>query len=326
MNSVLSKITALLFLITFFLIGCTPSVTINRVQGVKTEASSINIPVKITQNKEKRPGVISTYVMFNGNKTKESYIEGHTDVNQNGKFIIDTLEQIGPIAYQFEETEGDNDYIFDGNNFIVKNPDFELGFEIDYALTNFLALTGGGNICKYDNKAFLGGNFGFGFFKETENLGFRMDIGWESKHTRSEATFVMHDKDFVDGKREGVIYKIARSESFIDPFASFTLNTKKAEWPVNLFFNFQLGYKTYYDYSLQRIDIADVFFAPLLNKYQFDVGEFEKEKDYKSFGFGLYYNVGDYGRIIIGAWHNTFDDEGDDFTETNTFIQYNFLF
>ncbi len=318
-------IPTLIFVIIFSF-GCsTFDPFVNRIQEVKTETSSLNKPIKITVDRKKNPFQVNAFFAINGDEISENNIEGHTKVNSKGYFEIDTVDAVGRNSYLFNETEGSNEYFFEGSNFIIENPNYEFGFEVDFAVTNSIALFGGVNYSEFNNKGFIGNNVGIGFFKENEDWSFRFDLGLDNQHSKSVANFVVHEQNFESGTREGIIYQVSRSKSYMDTYLGFTVNSKK-DWLLNVFLNYSIGSKTFYDFEFTKNDLVFERHGNLSILNQIDVGEFSYSHIYNSFAFGFYHNVMDFGRIVFGGRYIKVNDDERDISSLNTFIQYNFLF
>ncbi len=54
------------------------------------------------------------------------------------------------------------------------------------------------------------------------------------------------------------------------------------------------------------------------------IGDFEYEESYQAFSLGIYQNVFDSGRIIIGYKYTIYNDKKDNFSIPQGFIQYDF--
>ena len=316
-----------LIIALFFSFGCSASFDpfVNRIQEVKTETASQNRAIKITADREKDPLQLNTYFAINSDNKFENTIEGHTNVNEHGIFEVDTINVIGRNTYLINENEGVNDFFFEGSNFIIENPDYEFGFELDYAVTNSVALFAGANYSEFSDKGYIGNTFGIGFFQENVDWSFRFDIALDNQHSRSVADFVVHEQNFENGKREGIIYQVSNSKSYLDRYLGFTVNSKK-DWLLNVFFNYSVGLKTFYDFEFTKNDVVFERNGDLSILNQVDVGEFAYDQIYNSFSFGLYHNIIDFGRIVFGARYITVNDDDRDISSLNTFIQYNFLF
>ncbi len=320
------KAIFVLFL-SLFLFTCCSSVdpVVNRIQNVKTETASQNRHIKITADKEDYPLQIGATFSVNGDKNFENSIEGHTKINSKGFFEIDTIQFVGPESFTFTETEGINDFFFNGDNFSVEYPDYEFGLELDLAVTKFAAFSFGANFYQFSDKSYIGNSFGLGIFKEHNDWGIRFDVGLDIRHSQSIANFVAHQQNFDNGKRDGIFYQIKKSESYLDRYLSLTINTNR-DWLLNLFLSYSLGTKTFYDFTVNRNDIVYDNFGNLSILNQIELGDFEYNQVYNSFAFGMYHNVVDFGRVVFGVRYNTLYDAEKKMNGINTFIQYDFLF
>lgn len=291
-----------------FCFGCTP--TVSNFQEAEVFGPHINNTVKITQEKERGDLDLNLNFSINNVSKISSSIDGHTKVNSNNTY------QLEPVAGEdyFLERANVNIYDFEGENLTWDLPKFHGLLNIDLALSNHFAVTGGVSYSKYNSENFWGNNFGLAFFDYSNDWSYRFDGNVCFQEMRFNSYYVTAEDKNLSGNETRRVYlkKDTKKEQYGDFSFMFSINSNKESWPVNVFFSYKLGSQTFYETSIDKI------------LFDSRIGDFEYEESYQAFSLGIYQNVFDSGRIIIGYKYTIYNDKKDNFSIPQGFIQYDF--
>jgi len=284
-------------------------------------------PVHLSDSIHTPSVTFSPMFSYNTKSNLMNNISGHTPVNENGIFQIDTIyNNIGTIDH-FEKTPGANIYTYQGNNMSWNIYSVTLGLDMDIKLTRNFALFGGFKYSTDNNKILWGGNLGLGFFGfNKDELGFRLDIGAHLQTIAYDAYTIEDVK--ITGPSNNVEYLIfyhdANQSMHINPFVSFTFNTTITDWPVNIFVNLGYSAQTLVDFEPRDKDERYSSSQSFYSNYRDNYIEIVYDKRGESTtGFmhitpGLYFKFDQWIRLLVGT-RFFFDIQLDDAT-TKTFI------
>ena len=299
----------LTLLSALFYFGCTP--TVSNFQEAEVFGPHINNSVKITEEKERGDLDLNLNFSINNVSKISSSLDGHTKVNSNN---IYELEPVAGEDY-FLERANINIYEFEGENLTWELPKVHGLVNIDLALSNHFAVTGGVSYSKYNSENFWGNNFGVAFFDYSNDWSYRFDWNVSFQEMRFNSFYVTaEDKELSGNETRRVYLKMdTKKEQYGDFSFMLSINSNKENWPINVFFSYKLGSQTFYETSIDNI---------LFNGRR--IGDFEYEESYQAFSLGIYQNVFDAGRIIIGYKYTIYNDKKDNFSIPQAFIQYDF--
>ena len=294
----------LLSLFFFSLISCSPSTTVTKIylQEVEVSGPMNSSPIHITDSSG--TGVtISPRISFNTKNTHTGKIDEHTRVNSQGVFQVDTIITNDGTFY-FQETPGANKYQFNGKNFTWYTPDVTASLDIDFKISKSFAFFVGGNYSVVEQKPIWGGLFGIGLMGTGKSAAFRFDVGLNIQDIPYNAyTIVSVTTTGSSGTSSYVVdYDDISNKTQYNPFAAITINSFNKDWLFNIFLN--AGYRSQSVVNFTPKD--EVYHNPF---YYADVYATEDLRGEVTAGIvditpGLYFNLGESGKIILGAKFN----------------------
>lgn len=297
---------ALIFVLPF--IGCTSTVT--SLQEVEVSSMPNRSSIRITENRKPQSLEVRANASFNKSKVYETYNDGHTDVNQYGKFEVEPVQG----EQYFLEREGVNTEIFSGNNVRWLIPNWQGSLDIDLKTSENFALTGGVHYSELDGNAYWGENIGIAFLGESERYGYRLDFNGRFNQSKILAEVVIRDEEFTNGTRSVWFLNESFDADYFNFGMMFTLNTKNRDWLLNFFFNYSLAWQTLYN-----IDKED------FKRSRGEYDNFNYSESYHTLSAGIYKTIAEGGRIIAGARLMKYTDKKNNFTMPDFFVQYDFI-
>lgn len=288
--------------------ACTPTVT--NLQTVEVSGPTNGYAIPITDHKQAFKPDIRLSVSVNNSQTLDSRLEGHTDVNAEGVFEVEEVP--GEIFYL--ERAGVNVFPFDDDNFLWITPKWQTQVELDLPLSNHFALSGGFSYAAIEGQDFWGYQLGMGIFGEGNSFGWRLDSRLNFQETHFQATLVRAEDIPLTGDRTRrvMFFDYQKKDSYSNGAFLFTLNSRRPDWPLNLFLNYTLGSQTLFD---ARTEI--ILFH--LNR---DAADFKYTETYHSVALGVYKNIHSGGRFLLGMRITHYTDENSRLTIPNAFLQY----
>lgn len=292
---------AVLMVTTFILVSCSPSTTITKIylQDIEISGPINQAPIHITDSTKSRV-TISPRIAFNTKKSLQGKIDGHTLVNRDNIYQIDTIF-IGDGDFYLQETPGVNRYPFEGKNLIWNFAEVNAAIDFDFKLSKTFALFMGTNYSMIEQKSLWGGLFGFGLMGVGENASFRMDVGLHIQEIPYEAYSVVSVTQTGTSGTSSYItnYLDISKKTHFNPFLNFTVNSSNPEWFVNFFV--QAGYSAQglVDFTPEtRVDRNPFY---LNDVYITEDQRGEATAGLINFTPGLYFNIKNTGRIILGT-------------------------
>ena len=319
----------LLILIVFLLfIGCSPSTTITKIylQDIEVSGPISQLPVHITDSTVSGI-IISPRVSFNTKKTFRGKIDGHTLVNSQGVFQIDTAKNIDG-TYYFIETPDSNKYPFNGKNLTWNIADITASVDFDFKVSRGVALFMGANYSVVNQKSLWGGLAGLGLMGSGKNASYRVDLGFTMQQIPYEAyTIVSVTQTSSLGTSSYVCdYTDIGTETHFNPFLSLTLNSANPEWLLNIFIQAGYSTQTLADFTPETQVYRDFFYYENVNITEDLRGEAMVGLINITPGISL--NIGDTGRVLVGTRLNwiTQTEEVDNSFYLLPMLQFDFKF
>jgi hypothetical protein len=118
-----------------FIVGLTGCTTTN-LQNLAVEGPMFQPPVHLTKDST-RTVQLHPWVTMVTPDSRTGRLAGHTNVNKNGVYQVDTIKTTSP--YTFKETPDVNQYGFFGVNFSWKLPKTQYGLDMDISLSQTVA-------------------------------------------------------------------------------------------------------------------------------------------------------------------------------------------
>ncbi len=294
-----------LILVLLLVSGCTTTVQTLYLQETKISGPINQSPIHLTDSSETPSVTISPRFSFNTQKKLNGSLEGHSPVNANSIFQVDTsFFDDGTVKYT--TTPGANVYSFDGENLTWDQSTFTAAIDFDFALSKNFALFAGINYSSQKSGGLWGGNAGLGLFGSGKNIAFRFDAGVHIQTLKYDAYTValVKTKTIFGGSDEYVLFyhDIDKSTNF-DPFFNFTLNSSNKEWLLNFFINAGYTVQTLFDLTPSTPDTRYYNFFLLFPTETVITEDFRGESAVGFFNFtpGIYFDVGENSRILLGA-------------------------
>ena len=298
--------------IAIFLSSCSSYMT--QLQDVEMESMPNKSSIKITKDEEAGQFVVRGNFAFNRKNKVNTLLEGHSLVNEQG---IYELESVDGEAY-FIERAGVNVYPFEGDNLRWNLPDIETQFEFEYNFSKNSAIFGGTKFAESSNRSLFSYNLGLGFFREEDTWAIRFDMGAIMNQSIVKYEYVAaEDIELTDDNtRKVFLYSNEDKGSYFNPYFSLTINTRRSDWPANGFFSYILGWQNFYGISTEYSNIQEFFSIETVD-YSFD-------ENYNTLAGGLFTDLPEIGRLILGARYTNYTDDKDDLSFTDFFMQFDF--
>ncbi len=118
--------------LTFFLSSCTTVTDSLYVQDVNVKGPINQPPIRIA-GRDSTTFIISPKFFINSNRIYNGRIDGHTQVNSEGIFQVDTIINGNEITYKI--AQGKNTFDYKGENLHWSIPDYMVGLDLDIALS-----------------------------------------------------------------------------------------------------------------------------------------------------------------------------------------------
>lgn len=316
-----------LLIYNFLFAGCagTSTTTITTIYQQEGSASGpVNqAPIHLTDEAQTPYFSVSPRFSYKSVQRVDAFMEGHTLVNSEGIFQVDTIfHSNGTIS--FRETPGANVYEYVGKNLTWDVATFTGGIDFDARLAKSFALFAGINYSSGNSKNVWGGNLGLAFLITTNNLGFRLDGGLNFQSMAYDAyTVEVVQTSSASGTYEYVVFyhDIGTSTQW-DPFINFTFNTALPNWFVNFFLNAGFSQQTLIGFTPETKDETLYHNYGIFGyDYHREIVEDKRGKctaSYLTLTPGVFFRIGKSGRILLGV-RCFFDNGLRDATES-TFI------
>ena len=305
-------LASFIFIINLF-ISCSSSDAY--LQNMNVEANPILQSIRITENRKKNDIIVKPYLSFNNNKTLKTNNDQHTYVNNAGEFEI---HKINGQDY-YNESGGINTYEYNGENLFWNLPDWQGGMDVDFAASNYFALTGGFNLSKINERYLMDENIGIAFFKESESWAWRFDANLKYTEVANTYQFALVESKSISSGETRRVYLVndKTKDNFWNFAFLYTVNSRRRDWPLNYFFNFGIGWQTFYDLNVDTESLH------LLGSYSNN--DLNYNLNYFSFSTGIYKNIYDNGRLILGVRFTKYNDKDGRFFIPDMIVQYDFV-
>jgi len=299
-----------IIIVAVLLYGCTTQETVKTttiyLQEIELSGPINQSPIHISDSSETPSITFSPRFSYSVQNSVEGKIEGHTLVNGNGVFEIDTVFNPNGTINHYEEVQGANRYQYKGNNLQWNIPSVTAGIDIDLKLSRNFALFGGVNYTNNNNKSLWGGNFGLGVYGASKKgMAFRLDAGAHVQSISYDAyTIESVEITGPSATDEYVIFYHDVDESTnLNPFIILTINSCYPDWIFNFFVNAGYSCQTLADFEPKEpdenyYDELDPFYS-----YREIVYDLRGESTIGFFHLtpGLIFNFGEYTRLLVGT-------------------------
>ena len=329
-NSISKYPSIITFGILLLIVSCTPVEKTTEYRTIYLQDVEIfgpinQSPVHLTDSIHTPSVTFSPMFSYNTKSNLMNNISGHTPIDENGIFQIDTIYNNDGTIDHFEKTQGANIYTYAGNNMSWNIYSLTLGLDMDIKLTKNFALFGGIKYSTNNNQLLWGANLGLGFYGfSKDKLGFRLNIGAHFQSITYDAYTIEDVRITGPSNNEEylIFYHDVNQSTHINPFINFTFNTAIPEWPINIFVNLGYSAQTLVDFEPRD---KDERYNTSHNSYYDDnyVEVVYDRRGQSTAGFihftpGLYFKFGQWIRLLLGT-RFFFEIQLDDAT-TKTFF------
>jgi len=305
MKSILKIFIAQLMVLSYLFTGCTTTKQALFLQEVDISGPINQAPIHLTDSTETPSVIISPRFSVNTQKKLTANTEGHSMVNANGIFQVDTsFFSNGTVKYT--EAPGKNVHPFEGQNLTWNVSTITAGIDFDFVLTRNFALFGGVSYSSQQSGGVWGGTAGLGLFGSGKSVSFRFDAGVHIQTIKYDAYTVadVQTEGLFGGSDEYVVfYHDINKSTYFDPFINFTINSANKEWLLNFFLNAGYSIQTLYDFGPQSPDTRYYNFLLLFPTETVFTEDFRGESTagFINFTPGIYFNIDENSRVLLGA-------------------------
>jgi len=293
------------FLSMLFFISCTTTKQTLYLQEIEIQGPINQAPIHLTDSIETPSVIISPRFSVNTQKELNANTGGHSMVNADGIFQVDTSSfSSGTVKYT--EAPGKNVHQFEGQNLNWNVSNFTAGIDFDFVLTRNFALFGGVSYSSQKSGGVWGGTAGLGLFGNGKNVSFRFDAGVHIQTIKYDAYTVANIKteNIFGGSDEYVVFyhDIDKSTNF-DPFINLTINSANREWLLNFFLNAGYSIQSLYDFGPQTPDKRYYNFLLIFPTGTAITEDFRGESTagFINFTPGIYFNLDENSRVLLGV-------------------------
>jgi hypothetical protein len=256
----------LLSISAFACISCFTACTVTQeifLQDAEISGPFNQPPLHVTNNLEPNTITVSPRIGFGTSTRLDARVDGHSKVNSQGFFQVDTLQNGDSIRY-FRETAGVNNQSYRGKNLHWNIPAVTVGLEFDFVVSRSFGLIGGIDYASSGDKSVWGGHAGLSLRGEGESSALRFEGGihWQSlSGTISSLVITTASSPFGSGTPYIMFYEDDIQSSHVNPFASLTINSKRDDWPVNIALQLGISRQTLFDFSPKNTSVPGFFYV-----------------------------------------------------------------
>jgi hypothetical protein len=228
----------------------------------------------------------------------------HLTIDPHAKqfHITPRFSQIGDQSYEDMSVPhsfaGDTFHVT-GKNFRWTIPASQAGLDMDYLVSDNVAITGGFTVSSGRNTSRLGGNLGIGFPFQGESLSARIEGGIQFQELGYDAYSVRVREItalFSDPTREITYFHDVGSSTPVNGYFSLTINTH-ADFPINVFGGFSYSNQTLASFSPRHVWAA----VPIAGTYEYTDTRADHSTAFFILTPGLAFTVTPKIRLLAGA-------------------------
>lgn len=278
-------ISFLALMLSLLLTSCTTQSVY--LQELRVDGPQVEPPLFITKGNAAGEFRIAPRISINDKTPLVGRASGHSNVNASGVYEVRLDTNTGT----YFERKGVNTKIFEGRNFRWEPSRVTASLNFDYMVTNRFALVGGANYSSGSSQSYLGANAGVGFLFEGTNVSSRIDLGAHLSTVTYDAQYVVTNTPFAFSSAETEVrfYHETGKDSYVNAYGAFTINTKAAGWPVQVFTQLAINRQTVVHLTQQSID------------RKLDNAEVLESVSYFIITPGLYFDLSPKSRVLVGV-------------------------
>ncbi len=227
------------FILASLLSGCTTTEYTLYLQDVAVKGPISQPPVHITSDNMEKPLRITPHIAVNtaSNSTLGGQIDGHSPVDATGKYQVIAIVDSTAHTVTFRESPGANTQTFTGQNLHWEMPSASFGLDVDYTLSNHLAISFGATCSAVDGRGLWGYHMGLGLYSETSTSAVRVDGGvrWQDLLYEASTVIVRRESEVATPTDQVGFFRDRGKSTPMDFYAAITFNTKHDDWVTNIF-------------------------------------------------------------------------------------------
>lgn len=197
-------------------------------QDLKVNGAFPQPPLHLNNGPKSQKVAITPYYTVNTRQSLNGRIDGHSLVNANGVYQVDTIRN-GQGAVTGFSPSGNNSYPFQGRNLKWNLADNSYGVDIDFKIADSWALSAGLNYSTLGSQSFGGGNLGVGIMFGDSDIAGRLEGGVRLQTISYEAVSAVvtsYSMLFTADQNPTVnFFEDRATDSHVNFYASVTLNT-----------------------------------------------------------------------------------------------------
>jgi hypothetical protein len=300
------------FICTIYLIailsGCMVTET-TYIQKLNVSGPINNVPLHLNPTADTNSIHITPHVTVNSVKKIEGRIEGHSPVDINGNYQVDTIRDSQGYI-KLIERDGVNIYDFKGRNLYWEIPNYTISMDLDFKLSQKFAISAGINYSSSNGDGLWGGNIGAGYIIKGESICARLEGGillQTLKYGAYSAVQIKVTSLFSNSSTTQVEYfRDIKKDTYMNFYGSFTLYTSKLSWPLN--FYTQLAF---YKQTIADFKPSDYVIPGPLFTYEAVDARSQNSTTFFTVTPGIYCNLNNSIRLVSGiriAFENGIED------------------
>jgi hypothetical protein len=180
-------------------------------------------------------------------------IDKHTYVNSSGQTQFDTMTNGSVVSYEYHASN--NQFQYSGNNLDWDTPASNYALELSYLLSEHVIFDAGINYSRIRQSDFLSQHVGLGFSTYDENVALRADIGAHFSQVSYTLSYVVLSYSGDINQSNPSVADVRFGElngknNNVDIYYGLTFNTKRNDWPLNLFVKGAIDKEELIDYDV----------------------------------------------------------------------------
>ena len=206
-------------------------------QNLEVNGPVTQPPIYVTREPRENEIHVIPRISIPMQKRIDGRIEGHSAVDNNGVFYVDTVYRQDNGVY-FQDPGNVNVHPFTGSNLQWEIPSASIGLDVDIGFSRKTSLAVGATHSSNSGTGIWAYRAGLGFRDRQpgKSIGYRVDLGWMWQEHIYEATTLVTERPLSNSASTAVFYRDREKKTDGHFYGALTLNSVKPEWPINIFF------------------------------------------------------------------------------------------
>lgn len=200
-------------------------------QDLRSESPLVLPPVHVAADSIADTFRFSPRVTFNTRSGISGRIDGHSLVGPRGVYEVDSAAS--PSGMTYHEKSSVNTYQFRGKNLVWDTPKFQVGLDMEYAVSKNFALTGFVEYARNTETDFLSMGAGMALLFGQGAIGGRLEGGLLFRDVGYNVRYVITSKSDFSSVTDVYFRSEIRKDRFVNLYGSLTLNTRSSTSLVN---------------------------------------------------------------------------------------------